>query len=178
MRYFLNLIFIGFYSFTTAQGYLPVDEASKVSFKIKNFGSSVDGNFKGLKGTIDFNPSDVINARFDVTLSTATIDTGIGMRDNHLCKPDYFGVADFPLIRFVSTKVVASGKTSEAIITGKLTIKKITKEISFPFRYSEANGMLQFTGEFQINRRDFNVGGSSISLADELKVMIDVKTSK
>ena len=178
MRYFLNLIFIGFYSFTTAQGYLPVDEASKVSFKIKNFGSSVDGNFKGLKGTIDFNPSDVINARFDVTLSTATIDTGIGMRDNHLRKPDYFGVADFPLIRFVSTKVVASGKTSEAIITGKLTIKKITKEISFPFRYSEANGMLQFTGEFQINRRDFNVGGSSISLADELKVMIDVKTSK
>ena len=178
MRYFLNLIFIGFYSFTTAQGYLPVDEASKVSFKIKNFGSSVDGNFKGLKGTIDFNPSDVINARFDVTLSAATIDTGIGMRDNHLRKPDYFGVADFPLIRFVSTKVVVSGKPNEAIITGKLTIKKITKEISFPFRYSEANGMLQFTGEFQINRRDFNVGGSSISLADELKVMIDVKTSK
>ena len=66
MRYFLNLIFIGFYSFTTAQGYLPVEEASKVSFKIKNFGSSVDGSFKGLKGTIDFNPSDVINAIDDL----------------------------------------------------------------------------------------------------------------
>ena len=178
MRYILALVFIGLYSVAHAQVYIPANETSKISFEIKNFGSTVNGSFKGLNGTINFDASTLSNAKFDVTINAATIDTGIGMRDNHLRKPDYFGVTDFPTIRFVSTKVVASGKTSEAIITGKLTIKKITKEISFPFRYSEANGMLQFTGEFQINRRDFNVGGSSISLADELKVMIDVKTSK
>lgn len=163
---------------SSAQNYSPADDFSTVSFKIKNFGSTVNGTFKGLKGTIAFDAAAVTDARFDVTINAATIDTGIGMRDNHLRKPEYFGVTDFPTIRFVSTKVEKSGKANEAIITGKLTIKKTTKEISFPFRFDEANGVMQFTGEFKINRRDFSVGGSSISLADELTVFLDVKTSR
>lgn len=178
MKYFFAFLLLTLHSFVNAQIYFPVDATSKVSFRIKNFGSTVDGSFKGLKGTINFDASTLSNAKFDVTIEATTTDTGIGMRDNHLRKPDYFGVANFPTIRFVSTKVVASDKTNEAIITGRLTIKKTTKEVSFPFRYSERNGTLQFTGEFQINRRDFDVGGSSFSLADELTVRLDVKTSK
>lgn len=138
----------------------------------------MDGRFKGLKGNISFDASNLSNTLFDVTINAATIDTGIGMRDNHLRKPDYFGVANFPTIRFVSTKVEKSVKASEAIVTGKLTIKKTTKEISFPFRYSEAGSVLQLTGEFKINRRDFDVGGNSISLADELIVVLVVRASR
>ncbi len=178
MRFIFTFFFIVLCSFVHAQVYVPVDATSKVSFKIKNFGSTVDGSFEGLKGTINFDASNLSNALFDVTINTATIDTGIGMRDNHLAKPDYFGVADFPTIRFISSKVEKSSKPNEAVVTGKLTIKKTTKEISFPFRYSEVNGVLKFTGEFKINRRDFNVGGSSFSLADELIVLLDVRASK
>ena len=178
MRLILSLFLLCLFSEAFTQKYTPIDSESTVSFKIKNFGSKVDGSFKGLKGTINFDAFDLNNAKFDVTINTATIDTGIGMRDNHLSKPDYFGVADFPTIGFVSSKVEKSGKTNEAIVTGKLTIKKTSKEISVPFRYSEANGVLKFTGEFKINRRDFDVGGSSFSLADELTVLLNVRASK
>ncbi len=178
MRLIYILIFGVLYSGTFAQTFIPDDTSSKVNFKIKNFGSTVDGSLNGLKGTISFDAARLSNSKFDVTVNAATIDTGIGMRDNHLRKPDYFGATDFPLIRFVSTKVIASAKPNEAIITGKLTIKKTTKEISFPFSYSLSNVGLQFKGEFQLNRRDFNVGGSSLSLSDELTVLLDVKTSK
>ncbi len=178
MRYILTFVFLGLYLVARAQLIVPVDERSKVSFKIKNFGSSVDGSFKGLKGIINFDVSAPSDAKFDVTIEAITIDTGIGMRDSHLRKPDYFGATNFPTIRFVSTKVVASDKPKEAIITGKLTIKKTTREVTFPFRYSEDKGILQFTGEFKINRRDFEVGGTSISLADELTVLLDVKANK
>jgi polyisoprenoid-binding protein YceI len=178
MRLIFTLYFIILYSFSNAQVYAPVDATSKVSFKIKNFGSAVDGTFGGLKGAINFDAANLTDAIFDVTISTATINTGIGMRDNHLRKSDYFGVADFPAIRFVSSKVEKSVKSKEAIVTGKLTIKKTTKEISFPFRYEEANGVLQFTGEFKINRRDFGVGGNSLSLSDDLTVTLDVRASK
>jgi len=178
MRFIIALCLIVLYSIVQAQVYVPVDATSKVNFKIKNFGSTVDGSFTGLKGTINFDASNLSNARFDVTINAATIDTGIGMRDNHLRKPDYFGVADFPTIRFVSSKVEKSGKANENLITGKLTIKNTTKEISFPFQHGEANDVLKFTGGFKINRRDFNVGGSSISLSDELIVLLDVSTTK
>lgn len=166
------------YSLAHSQVYAPVDATSDVSFKIKNFGSTVDGRFRGLKGTIDFDASKLSNAKFDVTIDVGTIDTGLDMRDNHLRKPEYFGVADFPTIRFVSNKVEKSGKSNEAVVTGNLTIKKTTKEISFPFRCDQGNGVLRFTGEFNINRRDFNVGGSSFSLADKLTILLDVTTSK
>ena len=178
MRNILTFIFIGLYFVARAQVYVPVDATSKVNFKIKNFGSSVDGSFKGLKGIINFDASALSDAKFDVTIEATAIDTGIGMRDNHLSKPDYFGATNFPTIRFVSTKVIASDKPKEAIITGNLTIKKTTKEVNFPFRYSQDKGVLQFTGEFKINRRDFDVGGRSISLADELTVLLDVKANK
>lgn len=178
MRYIFALFFIVLYSIVPAQVYVPVDAKSKVSFKIKNFGSTVDGSFTGLKGTINFDASNLSKAIFDVTINAATIDTGIGMRDNHLRKPDYFGVTNFPTIRFVSSNVDKSGKPNEAVVSGNLTIKNTTKEISFLFRYGETNGALHLKGEFKINRRDFNVGRSSISLSDELIVLLDVGTTK
>ncbi|NOT74894.1 MAG: YceI family protein [Cyclobacteriaceae bacterium] len=178
MNFILVFILLGLYSDTSAQTYLPIDATSEVSFKIKNFGSTVDGTFKGLNGTIDFDPANLSNAKFDVAVNATTIDTGIRMRDNHLRKADYFGVADFSTIRFVSTGVVVSRNPNELILTGKLTIKKTTKEITFPFGYSASNVGLQFKGQFKINRRDFGVGGNSFNLSDEVTVMLDVKTSK
>ena len=178
MRILLAVFVASLYSFANAQVYIPIDSASKISFKIKNFGSTVTGEFKGLKGLITFDANNLTNSKFETHLDAATIDTGISMRDNHLRKSDYFGIADFPTIRFISTKVGESGKINSALLTGLLTIKKHTKEISFPFNYSFSNGIVHFIGEFQINRRDFEVGGNSISLSDELTVLLDVRASK
>jgi polyisoprenoid-binding protein YceI len=174
-RYVIAFLFVAIHSVVHAQAHVPVDSISKVSFQIKNFGSTVEGSFKGLKGTIYFDASTLASAVFDVSIEASSIDSGIGMRDNHLRKRNYLDAANFPTIRFVSTNVVAAENTNEAIITGRLTIKKTTKEVSFAFGYSEDNGVLRFTGEFQINRREFDVGGSSISLANELRVVLDVR---
>jgi polyisoprenoid-binding protein YceI len=178
MRFILIILFVNLHLLGYAQVYVPIDTSSTVSFKIKNFGSTVDGTIKGLKGTINFDVSQPTDSKFDVLINTSTIDTGIDLRDKHLRNSEYFGSVDYPTIHFVSTKVVVSGKPNEAIVTGKLTIKKTTKEITFPFYYSEVGGVLQLKGGFQLNRRDFDVGGSSFSLADELNVILDVKASK
>ena len=173
-------LFIAYIFFITisahGQAYIP-DSDTKVNFMIKNFGSTVDGSFTGLKGTLEFNENDFSATKFKVTLDAKSIDTGIGMRDNHLRKQDYFDVTRFPVIQFISTKVVR-GSGGAGMITGKLTIKNITKEITFPFTFSVAKGNPLFKGEFKLNRRDYEVGGNSISLADELKVILDVPFKK
>ncbi|MDZ7646568.1 MAG: YceI family protein [Cytophagales bacterium] len=126
---------------------------------------------------MQFDVNTISAARFDVTVDANTIDTGIKMRDNHLRKKDYFDVGAFPLIRFVSTKVSAT-KIGEGLITGMLIIKNTSKEITFPFKYTLTASSTQSTGEFTIDRRDFKVGGSSMTMSDEVKISLDVKSSK
>ena len=68
-------------------------------------------------------------------------------------------------------------KNGEFVINGKLTIKKVSQNVSFPFTAkSLANGYL-LKGEFKINRRDFGVGGGS-TVSDNLLVCLEVVTKR
>jgi polyisoprenoid-binding protein YceI len=160
-----------------AQTYSPVDEGSTVKFSVKNFGFTVDGSFKGLKGAIDFDPEKYTEAKFDVSVDANTIFTDNGLRDNHLRDDNYFDVKNHPRISFVSTKVTASNKAGVLFIFGNLEIKGITKEISFPFTATPADGGFLFKGQFKINRRDFNIGGSS-TISDNVNVFLNIMAKK
>jgi len=152
---------------------VPDDGLSKVRFTIKNFGFNTPGSFKGLKGSIVFNTANIGAAAFDVTIDAATVDTDNKKRDAHLRKEEYFHAEKFPVIRFKSTKVTASADGSY-IATGILTIKGVNKNISFPFKASALSVGSLFQGTFEINRRDFGVGGGSAVLGDNLKLSLSV----
>jgi polyisoprenoid-binding protein YceI len=161
-----------------AQTYTPADAGSKVHFVIKNFGFKTGGDFTGLKGTIVFNPKAPGASKFNVTVNSKTIDTDNGTRDNHLRKSEYFDVEKYPLISFVSTKVTESTTAGRYYVFGILTIKGIAKAVQFGFSATpSANGYL-FKGDFDINRRDFGVGGSSVSMSDNLKMFLTVTANK
>ena len=153
---------------------VPVDNGSRVHFVIKNFGMRTGGDFSGLKGSIRFNLSDISAWSFDVTVDASTIDTDNNTRDGHLRKAEYFDVEKFPVIRMVSSKVQATANAGTYLFTGNLIIKGITKPVQFPFRVNRSGEGYLFTGEFSINRRDFGVGSSSVSLSDNLKVSLSI----
>ena len=85
-----------------SQNFQPTDDGSSITFKIKNFGLTVDGYFSGLRGNIQFNPKDLPASKFEVSVSASSINTGIALRDKHLKKEAYFNVETFSEIRFVS----------------------------------------------------------------------------
>ena len=156
--------------------YVLSDEKSSIQFTIKNLGVGVDGTFTGLKGEVMFNP-DRDDNWVELTIRTKTINTGIGLRDSHLRKEKYFDVANHPVIRFVSTSLVknSTGWTAR----GQMTIKNITKDITFPFSVvRRGSDTYELNGEFSINRRHFNVGENSFSLSDELIVRFSVEATK
>jgi polyisoprenoid-binding protein YceI len=157
--------------------YKPVDNGSTIEFKIKNFGINTGGSFTGLQGNIRFDITHLNDANFDVGIDANTINTGIEMRDNHLRNDTYFDVKNYPRIHFVSTKVTPSTKVGVLFIFGKLTIKNETKDISFPFTATATNDGYLFKGEFNINRRDFGVGGSSV-ISDNLEVQLNIHAKK
>lgn len=152
----------------------PTDEGSKVHFVIKNFGIKTGGDFTGLKGTVKFDPNNLSLWAFDVTVESSTIDTDNSSRDGHLKKSEYFNVAKYPTIHMVSTKIQPGDKPGFYVFNGNLTIKDVTKPIKFTFKVNSSNGGYIFAGDFDMNRRDFNVGGDSVSMADTLKVSLSV----
>ena len=160
-----------------AQTLTPVDSASEVTFKIKNLGFNTSGSFSGLAGTITFTPDDFAGCSFDVHIEANTVNTGVEMRDNHLRSDDFFDVKNYPQIRFVSEKVTGTKKNGTLFVSGKLTMKGITKDISFPFTAQPIPDGFLFNGEFKLNRRDFKVGGGS-TVSDHLTVLLKVVVRK
>ena len=170
------LFFTAFFAILsgTPQTFVPADTGSTVKFKIKNLGFATTGSFNGLQGAIQFDPANLAASFFDVSIDVNTINTGIEARDNHLRQAEYFHVEKYPRIKFVSEKISPSNKNGTLYVSGMLTIKDVTKEISFPFKATPQNGGYLFAGEFKINRRDFGVGGGSVTLADNLTVILSV----
>jgi polyisoprenoid-binding protein YceI len=155
--------------------YKPAEQGSSLQFTIGNFGFDVTGTFKGLDGAIKFDPQNPATDAFDVSIDAATVNTDNSLRDSHLRGETYFDVKNYPRIHFVSTKVTA--KNGGYIITGNLTIKKQTKIISFPFIATPSNDGYQFKGTFTINRKDFDVGGTS-TIANSLDVLLNIRANK
>jgi polyisoprenoid-binding protein YceI len=170
------LFSIGFLvsSFTTcAFGQLhPVAKYSSLKFTIRNFGFRVSGSFAPPEGDIQFNPENLSSSHFHVTIKSTSINTDNESRDNHLREEDYLDVAHHPTMSFESESV-KSKRNDEFEVTGKLTIKKTTKEITIPFKALKSGQGYEFTGSFSMKRKDFGVGGSS-TISDELTVELQV----
>jgi polyisoprenoid-binding protein YceI len=178
MKYVYATLFALFVtSLLVAQTFAPVDSASEVSFKIKNLGFNTTGSFSGLAGVIIFDPANPGGCSFDVHIDANSVNTGNDMRDNHLRAGDFFDVKNYPQIRFVSAKVSAAKKNGTLFVSGKLTMKGVTKDISFPFTAQPVQDGYLFNGGFTINRRDFKVGGGS-TVSDHLTVLLKVVARK
>ena len=70
---------------------------------------------------------------FDVTIDAGTVNTSNSLRDKHIKDESYFDVKNYPRIRFVSKKIGATNKNGIYNVTGQLTIKGKSIDISLPF---------------------------------------------
>lgn len=159
----LLAFFIGAISSTNAQEH--------IKFNIKNAGISVEGSFSAFKSKVAYDKHNPGSSSFSTEIQVKSISTGVTMRDSHLKKEDFFDLAKYSTIKFVSTSVsTVSANTLK--IAGNLTIKNVTKPIILTVKISEKDGKTTFTTSTTLNRNTYNVGGSSWTMADELTVNI------
>jgi polyisoprenoid-binding protein YceI len=155
---------------------IKTDQGS-VTFKIKNAGISVDGKFGAPICIINFDPANLGKSKFNGTVVTSAINTENNSRDNHLRKAEYFDASKFPTIKIESTSISSDAPGKYKSICN-VTIKGITKSVTIPFSYIEANGSFTMVGSFIINRRDYGIGGKSIILSDNVNITIKVSGKK
>jgi polyisoprenoid-binding protein YceI len=145
--------------------------SSSIVFNIRNAGLNVDGSFTGLESEIKFDPLKPENATIFASVNSKTINTGNDMRDDHLMKAEYFDIEKFPKIQLQSTKIEKTGPISFKGLF-KLTMKGISRDVIIPFNFLRLPDKQEIKGSFQLDRRDYNVGGNSISLSDKVTVTI------
>jgi polyisoprenoid-binding protein YceI len=146
-------------------------ESGQTNFVIKNAGLKVNGSLQGLVGHVLFDQQNNTILKIEGSVESNTISTGIKLRDTHLKKSDYFNSNEYPKIFMTSTQLQKSNKKKYSGVFD-LTIKNVTKSISFPFTFTEANNSYTLQGEFAVNRLDFGLGEESIILSDTVKIII------
>jgi polyisoprenoid-binding protein YceI len=147
-----------------------------VSFQIKNAGITVTGRFEGFKANLLFSPDELKRSSLSASVEVGTIKTGIEMRDNDLQGEKYFNADTYKQITVKSKKLYSKGSGFAGLFD--VTIKGVTKQVEIPFEFIETGNEATFKGSFTINRRDFGVGGETLTMSDNLTVNILVKAKK
>ena len=146
--------------------------------------TKVRGHFDEFEGSAHVDTVTPANSSVTVTIQAASVTTGNEQRDGHLKTPDFFDIASYPQITFVSTNVERDG--SEWAITGDLTINGVTKSVTIPFEETGSakdpfgNTRVGFEGEVTIDRTEWNLSFNAaletggVLVSEKVKLEFDV----
>ncbi len=176
----------GFFSF--AQTTWKSDKGhSQLKFDITHLGvSTVSGAFSDFEATVTSTKPDFKDASFQLTAQTASVNTGIERRDNHLKSADFFDAAANPVISFKSNSIRKAGKNKYKL-AGDLTMHGITKPITMDlwYRGTVTNPMSKkevtgFRATGNINRADFGIGPKfpAVSISETVTIIADGEFGK
>jgi len=161
---------------------------SNVGFKVRHLMvSNVKGNFEKFSGTVDLNDKDITKSKVEVSIDTNSINTNVQKRDDHLRSADFFDVAKYPAMTFVSKKVAKAGK-DKLKVTGDLTLHGVTRQVVLdvegPSKESKdpwGNIRKGATATTKINRKDFGLvwntaletGG--VAVGEEVTITLEIE---
>lgn len=153
---------------------------SEIEFKAKHLMiTTVTGRFKEFSATVDSENNDFSDAQISFSAAIASISTGNEHRDGHLKSDDFFAADKFPTLTFNSTSFKNDGNDYK--LTGDLTIRDITKQVTFDVEYSGiqndpyGNTKTGFELTGKIKRKEFGLLWDTVTEAGGIVVSDDIK---
>ena len=148
-------------------------DKSKVRFTImnkppgKDAAEEVPGTFGDFAGTVLLNAQDPAKSSVQMEIKTASVDTGIAKRDDHLRSADFFEAEKFPDISVVVTAAdVIDGDTVG--LHAELTIKGTTKPLTLKTKVTPVgDGTMRLSTQATVNRQDFGVDGNIMGMVGD-----------
>lgn len=164
---------------------------TSAEFKVRHLMvSDVRGGFGTVSGTAEYDPAKPASLQVEATIDAASINTRDAKRDEHLRSPDFFDVANHPTLTFKSKKAASAGK-GKIKLTGDLTIRGVTREVTFqveglgaPVTDPWGNESIGGRATTKINRKDFGLtwnkaletGG--VLVGDQVQIDLDFQFKK
>lgn len=160
---------------------------SDIEFKVKHMMiSTVKGTFNEFNVTVENAGEQFETAHVQVNIQAASINTKSEQRDQHLKSGDFFDAAAYPEIKFVSTSI-AKDSDDDFKITGDLTIKDVTKPVTFQVEFGGlskdpwGNQKAGYTVTGKINRTEFGLTWNAaletggVMVSDDVKFQADLQ---
>jgi polyisoprenoid-binding protein YceI len=154
---------------------------SEVQFKVRHLMISiVTGSFGKFNADVETTDEQIDTAKIIFTAEVDSITTNNEQRDGHLKSADFFEIAKYPTLRFVSTKFekVSDGDYN---LFGELTFHGITKNIKLKVEYGGiikdpwGNTRIGVTVDGKLSRKDFGLTWNAATEAGGLVVSDEVK---
>lgn len=160
---------------------------SQIDFRVRHLVGRVRGTFTNWYAVILTEDQDWRHGRVNVTVQTASLNTGNAYRDADLKSQRFFGVDSFPEMTFLGTGIAASDTTVEII--GLLTIKAQTKPVTLKGTYrgiakdDSGHERIAFEATVTLDRRDFGIDwnasvGSNTLIGNEVEITIALEAAR
>ncbi len=186
-----TIIALALPAFAFASTWTIDSDHSNVGFKVRHLMvSNVKGSFEKHTGTVEIDDKDITKSKVEVSIDTNSINTNVQKRDEHLRSADFFNVAKFPTMTFVSKKVATAGKDNLKV-TGDLTLHGVTRQVvldveglSKESKDPWGNMRRGATATTTINRKDFGLvwnkaletGG--VAVGEEVTITLEIEMIK
>lgn len=136
---------------------------SLIEFSVRHMMlAKVKGTFGRFQGSITLEGDSLVPVAAEVSIETASIDTGVQDRDNHLRSADFFDAEKFPKLVFKSRKMTPKGGDKYEL-EGDLTIRDVTRpitlDVTFEGRAKDpwGNERIGFSATGELDRRDYGL---------------------
>ncbi len=143
---------------STIKGKYKLDEKSvQLNFQLGPKGGVTKGAFKAFSGKVEIGAS-IENSFFEINLPLNQLSTFNSMRDESLMAKEYFDVEKFPIMTFVSKKLITNDDAYELI--GKFTMLGVSKEVQVQLKYvgnNETTSQPILVGKSSIDRTQFGM---------------------
>lgn len=151
---------------------------------------SINGTASGISGTLTIDPANPEKATGKIVVATDSVKVTNPMMQEHLVGKEWLNAKEYPEITFEpvsAANVKREGEKGTADVTGKFTLKGVTKEITVPVtvhylpgklkdRQKVDGDLLVIRTKFDIKRSDFNIkpGEFTDKVADEINLTLSI----
>ena len=154
---------------------------ASVTAKVSHFGfSNYTFQFRGVDGTLEYDPKAPTRSRVTFTVDPKTVDTGIPNFDQELASDEWIGSAP---VRFVSTGLKATGPRTGRL-TGNLALKGVTRPVAFDLTFNGGGPNLRgaptigFTAEGVIDRTQFGVSRMAGPIGEQVRLIVEAEFNR
>jgi polyisoprenoid-binding protein YceI len=184
-------------SSTTGQAFLIDTTESRVRFTGNGVGKNHPGTFRLSSGSVTLADNQITGGTFAININSLGIEEQGEMFQSklkpHLLSGDFFDAGKFGTAKFEITKIepyTANGTDSSIVdganfsISGNLTLKEDTKNITFPAKVDLDNNTLKAKANFNIDRTQWKMNyGNDKTLGDKfisetVNIELDLKATK
>jgi polyisoprenoid-binding protein YceI len=133
---------------------------SSLAFKCSYAGEAFDGKFGKFTAAIVYDEADLANAKFDVSVDLASVDTQNSDRDDALAGADFFDSAKTPPAHFV-TQAFAKAADGGVEAKGTLTIRGQSRPVTLKVHFAASGNSATLDVDTTLKRLDYGLGTSS-----------------